>query len=133
MIVKKSYRVRTLPEKHSFERFGYQYQPVLIEGVKRKQSKTDFLGLRCLEISLPSVDPSVEVFVLNHQLSEFTRNRFNLESGCKLILQESLFECVNVVAHEEETYHPAVLVKRLPYKECYKEPFADYLNSFSNI
>lgn len=133
MITKNSYRVRTLPEKHSFERFGYQYQPVLIEGVKRKQGKTDFLGLRCLEIQLPSVDPSVEVFVLNHQLGEITRNRFHLESGCKLILQESLFECVNVVPHEEETYHPAVLVKRLPYRECYKEPFTDYLNSLGNI
>lgn len=133
MITKNSYRVRTLPEKHSFERFGFQYQPVLIEGAKRKQNRTDFLGLRCLEIPFTSVDPSIEVFVLNHQLSKLTRNHFDLEPGCKLIMQEALFECVNVIPHEEETYHPAVLVKRLPYKECYKEPFADYLNSLGNI
>lgn len=135
MITKNSYRVRTLPEKHSFERFGYPYQPVLIEGTRAKQNRTDFIGLRCYEVPFSSnkiSDTEEKVFILNHQTREMTRNRFDLKPGCKLIFQDSLFECVGIDPHEKESYHPAVLVKRLPFKECYREPFADYLDSLAS-
>jgi len=135
MITKNSYRVRTLPDKHSYERFGYQYQPVLIEGTELKQNRVDFLGLRCYEHPIASVDDAgneEKKFILNHMTREMTRNRFDLKQGCKLILGDCIFECLYVDPHDEETYHPALIAKRLPYNECYKEPFNDYLDSLNN-
>jgi len=132
MIKRKTFRIRSISEEESIKRFGYEYQPILIQGVRPKAGKADFIAVKYLKNeSLGSntdevLNPNEFSFILDFTDRLISKNNFDLEPGCMLLLQDSLFECTRITYVGLRAKVPVVIAKQLPLTDCYKEVFAAY-------